>query len=276
MFLIQLRYVFKDNPLAEVIKLQHDKLSKVSTEHISAIIEGETKSKVLLLMDGYDEYRPGTNREIDTAIDKTIGNCFLLLTSRPGYVRQPVKDKMDGEVTIEGFSTENVKKCASFYLESEELSGQMLQQVKESGIDELLRVPIILLMACQLFYEKRHLPKTKTEVVGSIFELSMDRTTLKENNFGLKSTEIENLHSILFVLGKFSWKALKKNVQQLLLNKVSDISTRKYCSVRTRSYCGVLVLLKLCGAPDFVEFVFGRFSYFYIAIAYSNFTFCCT
>ena len=243
-FLIQLRHVFKDNRLAEVIKSQHDQLNKVSTEHIIAIIEGETKNKVLLLLDGYDEYKPGTNREIDTAIDKTIGNSFLLLTSRPGYVSQPVKDKMDGEVTIEGFSPENVKKCASSYLGDEKLSGQMLKQAKTSGIDELLRVPIILLMTCQLFYEKKHLPKTKTEIVGSIFELSMDRTTLKENTFGLKSTKIENLNSTLFVLGKFSWKALKKNVQQLLLNKVSDFSIRKYCSVRVCSYWGVLLWLK--------------------------------
>ena len=36
---------------------------------------------------------------------------------------------------------------------------------------------------------------------------------------------------------------------------------------------GVLVLLKLYGTPDFVEFVLGRFSHFYIATAYSNFTF---
>ena len=225
MFLIQLRYVLKDNRLAEIIKSQHDKLSTVSTEHISAIIEGKTKNKVLLLMDGYDEYKPGTNRDIDTAIDKTIGNCFLLLTSRPGYINQIVKDKMDGEVTIEGFSPENVKKCAYFYLESEELRDQMLQQAKASAIDELLRVPIILLMTCQLYYEKGHLPQTKTEIVGSIYELSMDRTTLKENNFRRKSTEIENLKSTLFVLGKFSWKALQNDVQQLLLNKVSDIST---------------------------------------------------
>ena len=35
---------------------------------------------------------------------------------------------------------------------------------------------------------------------------------------------------------------------------------------------GVLVFLKLCGAPDFVEFVLSRFSHFNIAIAYSNFT----
>ena len=37
---------------------------------------------------------------------------------------------------------------------------------------------------------------------------------------------------------------------------------------------GVLVLLKLYWAPDIVEFVLGRFSHFYIAIAYSNSTFC--
>ena len=35
---------------------------------------------------------------------------------------------------------------------------------------------------------------------------------------------------------------------------------------------GVVVLLKLCGSQDFVEFVLGRFSHFTFAIAYSNFT----
>ena len=34
------------------------------------------------------------------------------------------------------------------------------------------------------------------------------------------------------------------------------------------------ICIKLWWAPDFVEFVLGRFSHFYIEIAYSNFTFC--
>ena len=37
---------------------------------------------------------------------------------------------------------------------------------------------------------------------------------------------------------------------------------------------GVLVLLKFYWAPDIVKFVLGRFSHFYIAIAYSNSKFC--
>ena len=37
---------------------------------------------------------------------------------------------------------------------------------------------------------------------------------------------------------------------------------------------GVLILLKLCVVPDFVELVLGRISHFNIVITYSNSTFC--
>ena len=201
-FLIQLRYVDKDNSLAEVIKLQHDKLGEVSTDNISAIISGKSQHKVLLLLDGYDEYKTSTNKEIDEAIDKSIGNCFLLLTSRPGFVDEPTKTKFNGELVIEGLSAENIKEFSTRYLESEEQSTKMLQQAQQFGIHDLLRVPIILLMACAIFDEKGDLPKTKTHIIGSVFELSMDRTTLKENNFDVISSDIADLQSTLLVLGK--------------------------------------------------------------------------
>ena len=46
------------------------------------------------------------------------------------------------------------------------------------------------------------------------------------------------------------------------------------CTVNSHFPRGVLVLPKLYWAPDFMEFVLGRFSHFNIAIAYSNSTFC--
>ena len=54
----------------------------MDTRHIESILEGETNHKVLLLLDGYDEYRRGINRDIDEAIESKIGNCLLILTSR--------------------------------------------------------------------------------------------------------------------------------------------------------------------------------------------------
>ena len=71
---------------------------------------------MLLLLDGYDEYTAGTNRALDKAIESGIGNCFTILTSRPGtdsgdktYVSQEIRDKMDGEVRIKGFNDKRKK-----------------------------------------------------------------------------------------------------------------------------------------------------------------------
>ena len=154
----------------------------MQTEHIDSILEGETKHKVLLLLDGYDEYRRGTNREIDDAIENKIGNCFLILTSRPGndsgekmFVSKMVRNRMDGEIVIEGFSPENIAKCSIQYLLSEEISQIFLTQAEETELSALLHVPIILLMSCTVFISNMSLPHSKTELYGDIFYLIMDR-----------------------------------------------------------------------------------------------------
>ena len=112
---------------------------------------------MLLLLDGYDEYKIGTNKDIDEAIEFTVGNCFLMMTSRPGdcYVSRKIKNKMDGIVAIEGFSEENIVKCSTLYLGCEEDSNKMLDQARKTGLNELLKVPIILLMCCVVFMEEK-------------------------------------------------------------------------------------------------------------------------
>ena len=215
----------KTSSLAQIIKSQHN-LRKVKTEHIESILEGETNHKVLLLLDGYDEYRRGTNRQIDEAIESKIGNCFLILTSRPGndsgdkmFVSKQVRNRMDGELVIEGFSPENIKKCSIQYLLSEDIFEMFLTQARQTELSALLHVPIILLMGCTVFISNMSLPHSKTKLYGDIFDLIMDRTTLK--TFGCKSSDIPNIDQWLSILGKLSWKALQKDTGQLLLNKVN-------------------------------------------------------
>ena len=142
---------------------------------------------------------------------------MTILTSRPGYLNKQIRDKFDGEITIEGFSKENIKLCSSKYLQSEEKSHRLLQQAKDAGIDDLLRVPIILLMTCVVYDEKEMLPNKKTELVKIIFEMYMNRTILKLSS--RKSYDIESIE--LLLLGNFSWQSLQNDVNQLSLNKVS-------------------------------------------------------
>ena len=225
-FLLRLVYVNKTSSLAELIVAPHEKLEHGDIKHIEAILKGKTKHKILLIMDGYDEYKPGTNKEIDRAIEGTIGNCFLILTSRPDlpskdgqFVSKKIRDRMDGEVIIEGFSEESIQKCSAQYLENEEQSRVMLQQASDAGIDVLLKVPIVLLMVCVLFSEQTSLPGTRTEIVKQIFELTIDRTILKHFLPDVRDL----VDDLLFSLGEESWKALQSDVQQLLLKKVMNM-----------------------------------------------------
>ena len=221
LFLLRLRYANKTSTLAELIVSQHESLDKDDIKHIEAILKGKTNHRLLLIMDGYDEYKPGTNKNIDRAIESPIGNCFLILTSRPDlpskegqYVSKEIRDRMDGEVMIEGFTEESIHKCSAQYLESEEQSDTMLAQAMNAGIEGLLKVPIVLLMVCVLFHENATLPQTRTKIVQQIFELTVERTILKQPE--LK----EVLDDLLFSLGELSWKVLQGDVQQLLLPKV--------------------------------------------------------
>ena len=220
---LRLKFVDESLSLPELIVAQHDRLKvkKIKPKYIRSILEGNTGHKVLLLLDGYDEYKTGTHKDIDEAIEFTVGNCFLIMTSRPGdcHVSRRIRNKMDGIVAIEGFSEENIVKYSTLYLGCEEDSSKMLDQARKTGLNELLKVPIILLMCCVVFKEEKSLPNTQTRLYAIVFELIMDRTTL--NTFNYKSAELPNITQLLNILGEFSWKALQTDFQQLLLNKVT-------------------------------------------------------
>ena len=255
-FLIRLRKVNRQCSLAEIIIDEHDQLTEMDKRMIQLLLEGKTDKSVLLLLDGYDEYTTGVNTAIDKAIESRIGNCFLILTSRPGtdsgdktYVSKEIRDKMDGEVRIDGFNDESIKRFCTEYFGSGEEADNLLDQAYEKlgrnpdntqywsddadsntdsdtdsntySYNELLSTPIVLLMICALYEENRSLPDTRTRVYETVRELAMDRTTWK--TFGCRSSQVKDIQKMTYILGKFAWEALKKDIQQLLLNKV-DIS----------------------------------------------------
>ena len=111
-FFISLRDVDDNIPLEEVVIKQHGrfKVRKVPKEHVKAVLDGSSNNQVLLLFDGYDEYKKGTNSDIDKAITDTIGDCFLIITSRPGdYMDKTDQDQMDGEIKIKGLNPKQIK-----------------------------------------------------------------------------------------------------------------------------------------------------------------------
>ena len=225
MFLLPLRNVDENCSLAQLLVDEHE-LDDADTELVDKIIRGRTSHKVLLLLDGYDEYTSRTNTELDAAIQKHLGKCFLILTSLPNEGKDftgKIRNTMDGEVVIEGFSEQNIMKCCSRYLGSDREAEQLLKAARTNArIYELLKVPIILLITSVLYNEdeKKSLPESRTKLYEDLYEFIMDRSTLKPNNFGCRSSEIPNIEHMLQTLGKIAWEALQNDVRELLINKV--------------------------------------------------------
>ena len=144
MFLVELRNVESNIPLERVIIEQHDLGEKnVKESQIQATLKS---SKSLLIFDGYDEYKKGTNSDIDAAISGRRGGSFVLITSRPDYMDKKDRKNLDGEIQIKGLSDENIARCTEKYLGDKVESKKLTEAAEKSGIKDLLRIPIILLM----------------------------------------------------------------------------------------------------------------------------------
>ena len=76
-------------------------------------------------------------------------------------------------------------------------------------------------MVCSIFNEQKELPSNKTGIVGEIFRLAMIRSNIKTlDSFTSDSFNESDGIKRMYILGKFSWEALKKDVKQTLLDKV--------------------------------------------------------
>ena len=220
MFIIRLRKVDTDTSLAQVIIDQHEELDDEDRENVRTLLSRKTTQKMLLLLDGYEEFTTGTNKEIDKAITSDVGKCFTVLTSRPGtddsgdktYVTKEIREKMDGEVRIDGFNDQNKEHFCTEYFgnakDSKNLLKQAYEKLGEERYNELLSTPIVLLMICVLYDEDKSLPDKRTRIYETIRKLAMDRTTLK--TFGCKSTQVKGINKMASVLWKVCLGSLEK------------------------------------------------------------------
>ncbi len=216
-FLLSLHFIHDNGPIEHQIFTQHGMLniSQVSVGDIRAILHGKVGSKVLLLLDGFDEYKTGTNEDIDAAIMNGIGNCLIILTSRPGDHLKSIKHYFDAEIKILGLSKQNIEKCATQYLGNREWSADLLEQCsKNQALSDLLHIPILLLMICSMYMQNKTLPHSITEIIGNVVQMTISRTTLK--TIRKTARDVEELEFLLQKLGKLAWSALQKGSSLLI------------------------------------------------------------
>ena len=233
-FHVALKHVKDNSPIENVIISQHNGLetNKVQPAEIKSILEGD--NKVLLLIDGHDEYKQDMNSDTDTAIEKkSLWNCWMVLSSR----RTDVKDYMDTEIDILGFQGNDVIKYINQSLGNEQKMRQLLEEVASRGLgfsdgqgqfnfnSSLLRIPFLLNMVCVLFLSNMALLKTMIGVIDSMVNRCMDRESIRAK--GQKA--VDGARSALYTLGKLVWEELVQgNFVFEEVNKIFDFHVVTY------------------------------------------------
>ena len=236
-FYIPLRTVRDDKRIESIIKEQHTALdgNDVKLEKIEAILSGRIHQNVLLILDGYDEYRPGTNPAIDRAITKhRLRNCWMIITSRETTKLAAVRECIDAEAKITGFDFQGVKEYITKYLGDRDKCKDLFTRVNFA----LLRIPILLHMTCVLFLGKISLPETRTGILTAIVDRCIDWNEIRET--GRKTAR--DTEETLVKLGKLAMRGLQRDHLQQTFTKV------KICCFRNaQMHCHYFgfVLLKL-------------------------------
>ncbi len=205
----------KDKTLEEIITEQHEELNGMKEQLKSQLQDSD--GRAVLILDGLDEYAMGTNIVIDNIVNNrsnaTMCKTCVIITSRSEAQNlNQIAKQMNKVILAKGFDRENVIQCVRNFFRSvgDEKGASMFLK---NDILELLRVPIILVMAYLLHQEhtEQSLPTSKSEVIGEIIDLILDR---KKNK---KLTE-EDRERLKVQVGQKAWAAAQKYT--MVLQKV--------------------------------------------------------
>ena len=229
-FHIALKLVKDNSSVEDIIMKQHSglKAGNVTENEIKSILKGDGKNKVLLLIDGHDEYKTGRNTDIDEAIKKEkLWNCWMILTSRETEKIYELQEYMDAEAEIHGFDKKNTETYISKVVPDSQTKN-LLEQAVSVGLchkvlgqivyknDSILTVPILLHMICILFHNKQILPSSILGIIQAMVDRCMDREAVRAK--GRKAEQ--RADEALLRLGKLAWVGLNKPVKKLIFEKV--------------------------------------------------------
>ena len=208
---VNLKEVSKCQSLKEVIRLSNvfAKEDKYMTEGLVDYISNN-QEKVLLIFDGYDEYRCGRNSEIyEIFSGNSLRSCCVLITTRISKADE-LRGGEDLHAEITGFSEVDRIVFMRRFLSSEEVRKLMIH-LYERKLNELAKVPLLLLFLCTLWKkgQSKHFQKTKTKLYMDIIEFVLNHSHSKQSP--PHYVEVTSFKEILSEIGKVALQGLLKD-----------------------------------------------------------------
>ena len=184
------------------------------------------QEKVLLIFDGYDEYRSGCDSEIyEIFSGNSLRSCCVLITTRISKADE-LRGGEDLHAEITGFSKVDRNEFMRRFLKSEEVS-ELQDHLDEMNLNQLAKFPLLLLFFCTLWRQGqlKSFPKSKTKLYVGIVQFILNHSHSKKTGDETKTKQYVKLNSfkeILSEIGKVALQSLLKDDHLFEYSQLSD------------------------------------------------------
>ena len=204
------------------------------------------QDKVLLILDGYDEYSCAKEHSPILAIWKgeQLRDCHVIVTTR-----QLKCDELRGpshvQLEIQGFKSWKRKETfARKFMAGEEDLNQFRLYLEEKDLVDMAEIPLLLLMLCSLWEEKRHegLPKSRADIFTQFIQTMLDHKGGSHQPMPFQKVTSTEAREDLSNLGKAAFEAL---LQDRLYVRCSELPGNISRSFEKLSEVGLFQIVNL-------------------------------
>ena len=169
----------------------------------------QNQEKVLLILDGYDEYSGGKSSLIHQIWrGSQLRDCCVMITTRP-VKEDELRVLSHAQFELNGFdSREQKKQFASKIIPDEEDVEGLLEYLEKHDLVEMAEIPLLLLMLCLLWKEKKHqLPTSRAKVYVEFIKTLLNHMATKDSDNAAEKS-IDEYQEELSKIGKLAFDAL--------------------------------------------------------------------
>ncbi|XP_078366795.1 uncharacterized protein LOC144650892 isoform X2 [Oculina patagonica] len=222
---INLKDVSKCKTLREVVS--HSRLlprdEESSIDDLLCHIQ-KHQEKVLVVFDGYDEYRTGSEAEEEYGSRSSspiyeifqgnfLRDCTVLVTTRSSRADE-IRGPADIQAEITGFSMSDRKDFMGKMLESETQVDGLLRFLWVRKMEDLARVPLLTLFFCLLWKEEKEklmeLTESKTKLFRTIMKHVLQHSHRKHSPVHFSKLKEADYEEVLAEIGKVALEGLLK------------------------------------------------------------------
>ena len=168
------------------------------------------QEKVLLILDGYDEYVYSSKNESPVFKiwkKSQLRDCCVVITSRE-MKAETLRNCSDAQFKIDGFNEERQEEFARRFLKDDKDIADFFMYLQQHNLRGLAEIPLLLLMLCLLWTKttREELPKERGHIFTRFIETMFDHMCEKKS--AEESVSAEDYSEELYALGRLAFEAL--------------------------------------------------------------------